>query len=92
MAPVIPYLFVVSFIANGLPGFFLDALSLVPSLLKFLGRLLDRVAMRYSAVIKEAWRASMVDLGEVKTREGVLNFLVPWKPLKSENNDLLDQQ
>lgn len=44
--------------ASGLPGFSLDALSLVPSLLKFLGRLLDKTAMRYSAVIKEAWGAS----------------------------------
>ena len=82
MASVIPYLFVVSFIANGLPGFFLDALSLVPSLLKFLGRLLDRVAMRYSAVIKEAWRASMVDLGEVKTREGGAEFPCPLEASK----------
>lgn len=41
--------------ASGLPGFSLDALSLVPSLLKFLGRLLDRIAMRSSVVIKEAW-------------------------------------
>ena len=90
MAPVIPCLLIVSFMASGLPGFSPDALFLVPTLLKFLGRLLDRIAVRYSVVIKEAWGTSAGGSGRGKDWGAGAELLVSWKPLKSEN--LLDQQ